>query len=47
VTGHRLVSAPRADLDVKAAFEWYEDQLSGRPSGIDEPSSVDGSRSTG
>jgi len=26
VTGHRLVSAPRADLDVEAAFAWYENE---------------------
>ena len=29
MTGHRLVSAPRADLDVDAAFEWYENERSG------------------
>lgn len=29
MTGHRLVSAPRADLDVEAAFEWYENERSG------------------
>ncbi len=29
MTGHRLVSAPRVDLDVEAAFEWYENERSG------------------
>lgn len=29
MTGQRLVSAPRADLDVEAAFEWYENERSG------------------
>lgn len=28
MTGYRLVSAPRADLDVEAAFEWYENERS-------------------
>jgi len=29
VTDYRLVAEPRADLDVAAAFEWYEDQRLG------------------
>lgn len=29
MTGHRLVSAPRADLDVEAVFDWYENERSG------------------
>ncbi len=29
MTAYRLVSEPRADLDVEAAFEWYEHQRSG------------------
>ena len=29
MTGHWLVSTPRADLDVEAAFEWYENERSG------------------
>jgi plasmid stabilization system protein ParE len=29
VTEHRLVSDPRADLDVAAAFEWYEHERAG------------------
>ena len=29
MTEYRLVSAPRADLDVEAAFEWYENEQSG------------------
>jgi hypothetical protein len=29
VTEYRLVSGPRADLDVEAAFEWYENERVG------------------
>ncbi len=29
MTEHRLVSEPRADLDVAAAFEWYENERAG------------------
>ena len=29
MTRHRLVSEPRADLDVEAAFEWYEEERPG------------------
>jgi len=29
VTEYRLISVPRADLDVEAAFEWYENERSG------------------
>lgn len=29
MTGCRLVSQPDADLDVEAAFEWYESERSG------------------
>jgi toxin ParE1/3/4 len=29
VTEYRLVSEPRADLDIEAAFLWYEKELSG------------------
>ena len=29
MTDYRLVAEPRADLDVAAAFEWYEDQRLG------------------
>lgn len=29
MTGYRLVSQPDADLDVEAAFEWYENERSG------------------
>ena len=29
MTGYRLVSAPYADLDVEAAFEWYENERAG------------------
>jgi hypothetical protein len=29
VTAYRLISQPRADLDVEAAFEWYENERSG------------------
>lgn len=29
MTGYRLVSGPRADLDVEAAVEWYENERSG------------------
>lgn len=29
MTEYRLISVPRADLDVEAAFEWYENERSG------------------
>jgi len=29
VSEYRLVSEPRADLDIEAAFHWYEKQQSG------------------
>jgi plasmid stabilization system protein ParE len=29
VTEYRLISEPRADLDVEAAFEWYEKERPG------------------
>ena len=29
MTEHRLVSEPRVDLDVAAAFEWYENERAG------------------
>jgi toxin ParE1/3/4 len=29
VTEYRLISEPRADLDVEAAFEWYEKEQPG------------------
>ena len=29
MTEYRLVSEPRADLDVEAAFEWYENERPG------------------
>jgi toxin ParE1/3/4 len=29
VTEYRLISEPRADLDVEAAFEWYENERPG------------------
>ena len=29
MTAHRLVSEPRVDLDVAAAFEWYENERAG------------------
>jgi toxin ParE1/3/4 len=29
VTGYRLLSEPPADLDVEAAFEWYENERAG------------------
>lgn len=29
MTEYRLVSDPRADLDIEAAFLWYEKQQSG------------------
>ena len=29
MTVKRLLSTPRADLDVEAAFEWYENERSG------------------
>ena len=29
MTEHRLVSEPRVDLDVAAAFEWYEKERAG------------------
>lgn len=29
MTAKRLLSTPRADLDVEAAFEWYENERSG------------------
>ena len=29
MTAYRLLSQPRADLDVEAAFEWYENERSG------------------
>jgi toxin ParE1/3/4 len=29
VTDYRLISDPRADLDVEAAFEWYEKEQPG------------------
>jgi len=29
VTDYQLVAEPRADLDVEAAFDWYENQRPG------------------
>jgi plasmid stabilization system protein ParE len=29
VTNYRLVSEPQADLDIEAAFQWYEKEQSG------------------
>jgi toxin ParE1/3/4 len=29
VTDYRLIADPRADLDVEAAFEWYENEQPG------------------
>lgn len=29
MTRYRLISEPRADLDVEAAFEWYENERPG------------------
>lgn len=29
MTDYRLVSEPRADLDIEAAFQWYEKEQSG------------------
>ena len=29
MTEYRLISEPRADLDVEAAFEWYENERQG------------------
>ena len=29
MTEYRLISEPRADLDVQAAFEWYENERPG------------------
>jgi plasmid stabilization system protein ParE len=29
VTAYRLVAQPRADLDIAAAYQWYEDERSG------------------
>ena len=29
MTGYRLISGPRVDLDVEAAFDWYENERAG------------------
>jgi hypothetical protein len=29
VRGHRLVAEPAVDLDVEAAFDWYQDERAG------------------
>lgn len=29
MTGYRLVSEPRAELDIEATFQWYENELPG------------------
>ncbi|MBI3013681.1 MAG: type II toxin-antitoxin system RelE/ParE family toxin [Candidatus Tectomicrobia bacterium] len=37
MTGYRLVSEPRADLDIEAAFQWYENEQPGLgPEFLDE-----------
>ena len=37
MTEYRLVSEPRADLDIEAAFQWYENEQPGLgPEFLDE-----------